>query len=394
MTKRMPFQPAAGLLVLASLQLSACAAEPDELVVDYDALTATEVLRIGSVDDPETALTDISALRVADDGRIYTLHRQDRAVRVHGPDGAPMGSFGGDGEGPGEFRSPNAMEVFDDEVVVFDFRTLRTTYFDLDGEFLRTIRYEPPDADDPIWSQVRPNGLLRGGQVHSAPRRTTAPGWEDHPRSPLLRLSEDGSTQDTILHFSLDELLVLESGELPMVAIQPFAGSEVLDISGRRMEIAVVDRHRGESPRFRVSKMSVEGDTLWRREYAFEPVAYPASVVDSFVTAMDDFMIERSGATRAEIEAEMRSQITPPPHLPVARRVLVGTDGSVWIELADRDPIETRWLALEAEGDPVGIVTFAEGVLLREVALDEVWARVRDELDVPYIVKYEISPGG
>jgi hypothetical protein len=65
--------------------------------------TADVELRIGSVDDPGTALSGVGAIVSADDGRFYVAQPQDGQVRIHAPGGELLRRFGSQGEGPGEF---------------------------------------------------------------------------------------------------------------------------------------------------------------------------------------------------------------------------------------------------------------------------------------------------
>lgn len=68
----------------------------------------------------------------------------------------------------------------------------------------------------------------------------------------------------------------------------------------------------------------------------------------------------------------------------------IGHDGSVWLALADRDPFETRWLVLRADGSVYGHVALPHKFVVRYATLDVVWGMDRDELDVPYIVKFAV----
>src|SRR5690606_19414293 len=61
---------------LVLLVLAACAAGDAAEDLSLPALHAEKDLRVGSVNDPATALTFFRDVAVAPDGRMYTLHRQ------------------------------------------------------------------------------------------------------------------------------------------------------------------------------------------------------------------------------------------------------------------------------------------------------------------------------
>jgi len=140
---------------VALLVLGACEADRVAPAESLPRLVAEERMRIGSVDDPETALTSFFALEIGPDGRIYTAHRRDQQIRIHSPDGQPLGAFGREGEGPGEFLSPGWMIIADREVRVWDRRLLRVSYFSLDGGFLRDERFQPKARTDPRYGAAR-----------------------------------------------------------------------------------------------------------------------------------------------------------------------------------------------------------------------------------------------
>lgn len=62
-----------------------------------------EELRVGSLDDDCSAFGDINSLAVDDAGLIYASDAQTNEIRVFSPAGDCLRTFGGDGDGPGEF---------------------------------------------------------------------------------------------------------------------------------------------------------------------------------------------------------------------------------------------------------------------------------------------------
>ena len=94
--------------------------------------SATVELRLGSVDDPETALTSVGSVLAGADGRFYVTQPQDNTVRIYGKAGELLGRFGRQGDGPGEFRGMSAMGWWaggKDTLWISDFQTRRVNLF-------------------------------------------------------------------------------------------------------------------------------------------------------------------------------------------------------------------------------------------------------------------------
>ena len=91
--------------------------------------TTVPVYEIGSMHGERTSFQRISNIRLGDDGkRVHVVDPLEYLVTAWTPDGSLLFSVGGEGEGPGEFRSrPDAIHVtadgfhvsLRDHVVVF-----------------------------------------------------------------------------------------------------------------------------------------------------------------------------------------------------------------------------------------------------------------------------------
>lgn len=144
-----------------------------------------QIVRIGCVDCAGPALlTTIRGLEIHA-SRVYLLDGSAPHVRIFDQSGRPVRSFGGVGDGPGEFRFPIHMAVRQSgELQVFDYGQGRFTYFDTVGSYLDTRRValgEFPVLDSRpdirvtyiISSRMRgrPQSVLRLAHGDSAPRQ-------------------------------------------------------------------------------------------------------------------------------------------------------------------------------------------------------------------------------
>ncbi|MFV1987002.1 MAG: 6-bladed beta-propeller [Gemmatimonadota bacterium] len=355
-------------------------------------LVAEETLRIGSVDDPETALTSIRALEIASDGRIVTMHSRDRQIRVHAADGTPLVTFGGRGDGPGEFQTTTSMSIENDELRVWDSRNSRITRFDLDGTVLEVQTVRKQASDHPFLRTPHPQWALSDGSVIGEYGLSQMnPGWEKITETPIVRFGLDGEVLDTVaIHSFIGWSLILDLSEMTTAPI-PFAYNPLFRVSPARMEAVMVDRVvDAADPGITVTKLSVDGDTLWRRGYGYDPVAIDPAYVDSFVVGLTEQLVSIGFATARRAEAAIRETMVIPDHAPAVDRVLIGHDGSTWLALADRDPETTRWLVLDPNGDVHGRVTLPHDFRPLWAMVDVVWGMDRDELDIPYIVRFDV----
>ena len=114
--------------------------------------------KIGSIDDPDHIFNPILRMALGPDGLLYTLHEGEGTIRRWTADGAPAGTLGRKGEGPGEFQYPCGVGFFGDSLWVWDFLASRVSYFDLEGAFVgsASVRAARGSPDEPAARPVAP----------------------------------------------------------------------------------------------------------------------------------------------------------------------------------------------------------------------------------------------
>ena len=137
------------------------------------------------------------------DPRIVLLDRNLDPVRI----------VGGEGEGPGEYRSPNRLARADDQVLVLDGGNARVTYLTLEGDVVASQRFSGNASDIAVHPEL---GLLVAGDA-----------FPDH------YLSRPTSTGETAFGAIPSDLIVDYEGafQLPtdLVAVTPDGLIHVLD---------------------------------------------------------------------------------------------------------------------------------------------------------------------
>lgn len=362
-----------------------------------------EEARIGRLEGPpEYTLGDVNGIAVGLDGTIYAMDRQGPALRAYSLDGTYLRRIGREGEGPGEYKQPDSgLAVLPDgRILLRDPGNARITVYSPEGEFLEDWR-------------------IRGGFFTSTPLFVDSLGnayqyvWtfgEDESRG-LVRYGPDGEPGDTLHLPAIDyepPILeaVFEQGDNRSVSrtTVPFSPQFAWSFGpGGRYVTGLSSRYAIEVPR--------DDGTVLRIERAVEPVPV---------------LPEEKANQRERTTWNMRrtdpgwSWNGPaiPDVKPAFRSLFVDEDGRIWVQVhaaaepvpeeeivepepgADERPPErwrepVRFDVFEPDGTYLGRLEAPKGFSTypRPVARGEhLWARVVDELDVPYIVRFRIEP--
>ena len=337
---------------------------------------------IGSVDDPDYIFNPVLRMTLGPDGLLHTLHEGEATIRRWTADGAPAGTLGRKGEGPGEFQYPYQLGFFGDSLWVWDHLASRVSYFDTVGTFVGSVsvRAARADGEEPVAQPVAPlrDGTFMGLVI--AGRHSIAGGKQTE--RPYVRMDAAGSRLARIWAEPLE----------PHDAISQLFGDTHLSGFGKG-GLLVVDRRAwtgvGDAT-VRVTEMGFDGDTIFSVTVPYDPVPLAAERYDSVVRAW----VGAGGG-----EAEIREALYRPSHLPAVSHLVVGEDGTIWLQRFDPVVVESgepmrEWWVLDSGGSPLARALTPEGLEVKLVTGDTVWGIERDELDVEYIVRHRLIKGG
>lgn len=398
-------------VVAMTVALINCGGAPESTGADGFGAESVAVegpsVRIGSLDDPEFAFSAVSALVEAPNGHLYSLHRGEAAIRRWTTQGDPAGQVGREGEGPGEFTNPRALGIFGDTLWVMDGRAYRASYFDLEGEFLGStspIVDLGGDPDRPHASPARPVRPLRDGSFYGQ-----APAWSDAIAKGELtetmhaHMDESGrvvATAWTQPFTDHDVLALLRDGGGTFFQ-QPF-GDQPLFGLGPDEALLIVDRRVRETSKPKaiwITKVTMAGDTAFQTEVPYSPVALDASRVDSAAAALaegfHEFASQRQpGLTLGQLEQDIRAATFAPVHLPAVRGLVLAKSGDIWLQEFDATSSGTGWMVFGPTGDSIGRVITPPDLRVLLIEDRHLWGVETDELDVNYIVRYELPSVG
>jgi hypothetical protein len=385
------------LLVLTSACADASSSPVETTVTPW---SADLDLRIGSVDDPATALTAVGPILIHPDGRFYVSQPQDGLIRMHSADGELLGTFGGEGEGPGEFGGIGSMGWLggvNDTIWVDDFQLRRVSYFSSDGTFARSVQITNPPYREfmrPGVQALLPDGTALG--MPSFPSRMLATG--EITSIPILRFSIDGGETTPVVETDpRNRQLAIACGTGLSYSGQPYGDAPITAFSGETGRIAVIERRAATQPAealFRVTVLNAGADTLWSRDYRYEPIQVPAAERDSVLDSRLERGREFAGRVGGcDTDAEVRAKLYLPAFRPPVSSAQISSDDSVWLLLATEPAAGVnRWLALDPEGEPKAKLELPGNQRLMDVVGTTAWAIETDALGVQYVVRLWVGP--
>ena len=161
-------------------------------------LPELRLMRELRIDAVEHDLSPIAFLAVAPSGTMVVAQQQDRNLRYFDVSGKSLGTFGRQGQGPGESQHVGLLTWIGDTLVVSDRRQYRFTLISPDRKLVRTVPWLtiltvplPPELHAPSARVVIPELLLGDrSQIVSASmnRLSMAPNVPSRPEEPSLSL--------------------------------------------------------------------------------------------------------------------------------------------------------------------------------------------------------------
>lgn len=389
---------ALGAVGAAILVLSAACGDPDAAggspaaAPELPTWSVAQELRIGSVDDPEQALTPTNPnlLAVSPDGDIYIGQPQSGEIRSYDSTGRLARTIGGRGRGPGEFTRMASIGIVGQLLYAVNLIPARVEIFSLAGEHLRTRTYRAVLTEHAL--PTPPYVLFPDGTGIVSPTRDS----DLADTIVYLRIDSLETVLDTILAFPRARVRVsvpLERGHASIR--QPFGGVPPFAVSadGGTIWTAETERSPAQATTYRVTKRTAARGTIYSRVYPYSPVELPPAVRDS---AFDAVLaaVRRWHPDGGEAPQIAREFVSVPTHYRAVLGMRADADGSVWLH---RPPVPgsefERWEMHGPDGAPRAHVLLPRGLQVALFRRGRVWGIEHDEFDVPYVVRYRIRPG-
>lgn len=340
-------------------------------------------LQIGMTDGPpEYTFNRLSALALGPGDTLFVLDGGDKTITAYDPRGTFVRRFGREGDGPGEYRAPGEMVATHEGLLVYDWRPRRLTLLSWEGEVIRTAVVRQWTSFGSRLRMLDDTTFvlgLNGGQ-------STPPRPETDGRFWLVRFSTDGAVLDTLIADQGNESVVHRGPMSVWVLGAPFAGGPRWDVGpdGRvaygRGETYVVDLYRAAPDRQLLASLrrtvppldATEADRAAYRS-TYEQPSYPEAARKQY--------------------AEILATVDYPATWPAYQDLRFDAVGRLWVRRpAHAADSVVPWDVFMPEGTYLGDVSLPRAVQIQLIGERALYGVVRDEFDVPSVVRYRIEP--
>jgi hypothetical protein len=301
-------------------------------------------------------------------------------IRAFDDQGAHLASWGGQGEGPGEFLHTTSLVAWPtgDSLAVWDLRLYRLTLLAGDGSFGRTQSFSAVgEVDRPraVWPLPDGNLVLMGIEFPDLEDLGELGGLTRQPEV-FAVADTDGAFVAPVGSFPGLETMMELSGESLNIRRLSTARGNIAGQVGEGMVI-------GSNERFQLSFFSADGQLARIVRVATPPRPLTQDVLDAEIESRAANMPEDA---RPGYRLAMRDMPVPET-LPVFDQVLDDPRGNVWVRMfspaSESGP--SRWVVFEADGQILGTMETPEGLEIHQIGRDFVLGVLQDELEVEHV---------
>lgn len=337
----------------------------------------------------------ITAATRLSDGRIVVADGQSSDIRVFDAAGMFLGRYGGEGDGPGEYRAIHAMRRGPgDTLWIADIRNRRVTKLDAGMSVvwtgvLPTIRWSVIDPqsgrETSGSSSLRLEGVLSDGSliVSNSLRRLRTEEVTNVSRDSLIlrRVSADFATVD-----SLGLILGLQLFEF-FPGDRSVTFGEALLGHVKSLAIANDRLYYGAGEEFEIQERGPDG-----RTQRLIRICEPAERVqpERLEHVIEDRLAEFSDEALRYEEPALRG-IPHPSHAPAYLAFQVDDRNRLWVRDFTYPGESQRWKVIDSDGRWLADVTMPADIDVLDVGAGYVLARHITELDVHVLRVYEMQ---
>ena len=301
------------------------------------------------------------------DGSLMIADRSSLEVRLFSAEGEFRGSFGGSGDGPGEFDRLQRLENAGDTLLALGGGRVAVVSPDL--AVLGTFNVDRYTLDLHYMGGGTALPELRSPEFQQASGLTRR-------AEPLILYSLEGTQIDSIGETRGDENYVhARDGE--------FGGGEPLFGKASHIDALEGRIFRGSSDMMQVEELDRTGSVV----RILRIPGYPLELSDAVVAAEREARIEAVPEALPAFLRRVVEDFPTPATRPAYDDILVDPSGALWLELyrgnIEQDQPE-EWLVLDAGGTWLGTVEMPDRFTISDITMEAVLGVWRDELDVDH----------
>ena len=319
-------------------------------------------------------------------GRIVVANRGSHELRVFDAHGVHVATWGGEGEGPGEFNSLLAVADWQgDSLIAWYSQGDRLSVFDLDGNFGRTMI--PGDLRNSV-EEASPGGAVLvssfSGDGEWALQGGLSRGEQQHDV-----VDAGGRPIGVLGAFPGREVHTSSSGDGFLLMTIPFARSTRTAVWDGRFVVAPTDRYdvRAHDPAGTL-------ELIVRREH---PLVTPTSAhIEAY---MDRRVAPRPPGEQARRRRELRDVLAEVPvaeTFPAFDDIVADALGNLWVreyDLPGEERANPLWTVFGPDGGVLGFVETPHGLRIHEIGKGHILGRATDSLGVEYVQVWPLRRG-
>lgn len=355
-----------------------------------------QVFRLGGPDAAEPyAFSQPPRLIVDSAGYIFARVASDGAVSVFNPSGGFVRTIGRKGQGPGEFEIATGHGLLGDTLWIGNWPTPRISRFLRNGTHVATVR-TPFEYGRSFGGPVGLTALLAGGHALVVPPSPVI-GVEERILLPVVVGPADMIRRDTIAMMPTPRGLFIRS--VGTWVFDPVPASPRVAQATNGLAVAVAQWSDTTPGVVDLRVHSADGTQRWRRSLRLTAPAIPRDVRDSLIAAgvtkarpQIASARARGGGPGGSVESLVERGLTLPRHFAPIRRLVLGIDGTVWLEQMD-GLRGGSWLVLDRSGTPRFQVRLPATFTIDDATIDSIWGTDQDELGVAYMIRLRVVDG-
>jgi hypothetical protein len=343
------------------------------------------ILQIGAMDGDEAYLfSRISGAAKLSDGRIAVADNRAWNLRIFSATGEHLHTFGGRGEGPGEFNSPRLLGTLTgDTLVVVDSRLRRINLFHPEEGFIRSAT-----ASTEIPSILLTEGMFSSGSVmiqrmvFGEDRSGGYARQATHYRTVAL----DGTMERDWGEFAGEELILASQTEgqatMSLMGNAPFGKSPAVAIGGQHF-------FYGSQDSYEIQLRSQTGVL----ERIIRLAKEPAPVTGDQLTALlEEELQDLEDNDLARQYRRFYEDAPIPDFHPAYGSIYSDMLGYLWVEETRVSEDQPRLFSVfDPEGRLSGSLSLPTGLLIQEIGEDYILGRSTDELGIQYLHVHSLT---
>ena len=359
---------------------------------------------IGRMEGDERYLFgSVAGATVLRDGRIAVLDGQSALIRVYSAEGDHIEDWGGQGEGPGEFRYPWYIFPYrGDSILVGEIGAMSLTVLDAGGQFGRRL---VPEMQMSFATDFRRR--MEEGDRSVVPAESCCNLWGAFGTGAFLLSYPEmiPNTGTGTKRGTLSAAITPDSGGAPEPA-GDFEGSTYsLGLDGERtgfqfppwfnMAAGRDGYYATEGDEYSIDEYDVSGRLRRIVRLAREPGPVTDEVRAAHEQRLRDWILAPDTRVHGTPEETLERMLAEPypSHLPTFVQLLTDSEGNLWARQerygAANDIDE--YFVFGSEGRHLGVIELPANFRVFQIGADFILGSVRDELDVQYVHLYGIE---